>query len=90
MDGRQVREGRLLWYLGGSMNLTDYQVLTLVRENPGLSLYELLKKAQEDMKKWPWTIGKIQHAVERLAGAEKVETQSVVRGGRACVLVRCK
>ena len=51
MDGRQVRKGWLLWHLGGSMNLTDYQVLTLVRENPGLSLYELLKKAQEDMKK---------------------------------------
>jgi DNA-binding MarR family transcriptional regulator len=72
------------------MNFTDYQVKTLVRENPGLNLYQLLGKAKEQMGRWPWTIGKIQQAVRRLENAGEVETESIVQGGRACVLVRCR
>jgi DNA-binding PadR family transcriptional regulator len=72
------------------MNFTDLQVLALVRDNPDLNLYQLEKKAKEEMVRWPWTIGKIQKAVERLEKAGKIETESVVQGGRACVLVRCK
>jgi len=49
-----------------------------------------IQVAQKEMWKWPWTIGKIQKAVERLKREKKVETESVVEGGRACVLVRCK
>ena len=72
------------------MNFTDIQVLALVRAHPGLSLYQLVKVAKKEMGKWPWTIGKIQKAVGRLERDKKVETESVVLGGRACVLVRCK
>lgn len=72
------------------MSLTDYQVLTLVRAHPGLNLYQLRQKAEEEMGKWPWTIGKIQAAVRRLESDRKVETETVLQGGRACVLVRCK
>jgi hypothetical protein len=72
------------------MNFTDIQVLTLVRANPGLNLYQLRQKAEAEMSRWPWTIGKIQAAVNRLAAAQRIETESVIQGGRACVLVRCK
>lgn len=72
------------------MNFTDVQVLTLIRANPGLNLYQLEKRAKEEMAKWPWTIGKIQKAVERLEKAGKIETEKTILGGRACVLVRCK
>lgn len=73
-----------------SLNFTDIQVLTLVRANPGLNLYQLEKKAKEEMSKWPWTFGKIQKAVERLKKEKKVETRLVVRGGRSCQEVFCK
>jgi hypothetical protein len=36
------------------------------------------------MPKWPWTIGKIQKAVERLKKDHKIETVLKVNGGRAC------
>ena len=72
------------------MNFTDVQVLTLVRANPGLNLYQLQKKAEEEMPKWPWTIGKVQKAVERLKKEKKVETRFVVKGGRSCQEVYCR
>ena len=72
------------------MNFTDIQVLTLVRASPGLNLYQLLKKAEEEMPKWPWTIGKVQKAVERLKKEKKVETRFVVKGGRSCQEVFCR
>ena len=72
------------------MNFTDVQVLTLVRANPGLNLYQLQKKAEEEMPKWPWTIGKVQKAVERLKKEKKVETRFVVKGGRSCQEVFCR
>ena len=72
------------------MNFTDVQVLTLVRANPGLNLYQLQKKAEEEMPKWPWTIGKVQKAVERLKKEKKVETRLVVKGGRSCQEVYCR
>lgn len=66
------------------MNFTDVQVLTLVRAYPGLNLYQLVKKAEEEMPRWPWTIGKIQKAVERLKKDGKIETSLKINGGRAC------
>ena len=72
------------------MNFTDVQVLTLVRASPGLNLYQLQKKAEEEMPKWPWTIGKVQKAVERLKKEKKVETRFVVKGGRSCQEVYCR
>ena len=72
------------------MNFTDVQVLTLVRASPGLNLYQLQKKAEEEMPKWPWTIGKVQKAVERLKKEKKVETRLVVKGGRSCQEVFCR
>ena len=72
------------------MNFTDVQVLTLVRANPGLNLYQLQKKAEEEMPKWSWTIGKVQKAVERLKKEKKVETRFVVKGGRSCQEVYCR
>jgi len=72
------------------MNLTDYQVLTLVREHPGANLYQLLKAAKKDMSKWGWSIGKIQRSVQRLASAKKVETDMAFQGGRASVCVRLR
>ncbi len=72
------------------MNFTDMQVLTLVRACPGLNLYQLEKKAKEEMPRWTWTIGKIQKAVERLKKEKKVETVLKVNGGRACQEVYCR
>jgi len=72
------------------MNFTDIQVLTLVRANPGMNLYQLEKQARLEMGKWPWTIGKIQKAVERLKKEKKVETRLVINGGRSCQEVYCK
>ena len=67
------------------MTLTDLQVLTLIRTYPGSSLYGLLKKAKEEMGKWPWTIGKIQAAVNRLEKDEKITKTTKLKEGRACV-----
>lgn len=72
------------------MNLTDYQVLALVREHPGSNLYQLLKAAEKEMDKWSWSIGKIQRSVQRLASAKKVETNTAFQGGRASVCVRLR
>lgn len=77
-------------HLGGGMNFTDTQVLALIRQHPGLNLYRLMKQAQKDMPRWQWTIGKVQHAVERLEKAGRVEKRSTTEGGRACVLVYLK
>lgn len=76
--------------VGGCMNFTDVQVLALVRQCPGLNLYRLMKQAQKDMARWPWTVGKIQASVSRLEKAGRVEKKSVVVGGRACVQVYLK
>jgi len=75
---------------GRTMILTDLQVLTLVRAHPGLNFYQIQKAASESMQKWHWSIGKIQKAVRRLEESGKVETETVISGGRACVLVRPK
>jgi DNA-binding PadR family transcriptional regulator len=72
------------------MNFTDTQVLTLVRANPCLNLYQLRQKAEEEMGRWAWTIGKIQAAVRRLEDEGKIKTETVVHGGRSCVLVSLK
>ena len=69
------------------MNFTDYQVLTLVRANPGLNIYQLTKKAKEEIGLkglCNWTTGKIQKAVQRLLRANKVETRYVIRSRRTC------
>lgn len=72
------------------MILSDLQVLTLVRARPGLNFYQIQKAAKESMKNWNWSIGKIEKAVRRLEESGKVETERVISGGRACVLVRPK
>jgi len=72
------------------MILTDLQVLTLVKAHPGLNFYQIQQTAKKSMKKWEWSIGKIQKAVRRLEESGKVETETVISGGRACVLVRPK
>ena len=46
----------------GRMNFTDHQVLTLVRAYPGLNIYQLTKKANEEMGmagRCNWTTGKV-------------------------------
>jgi DNA-binding PadR family transcriptional regulator len=72
------------------MILSDLQVLTLVKARPGMNLYEIKKAAAESMQKWKWSIGKIQKSVQRLEESGKVETERVISGGRACILVRPK
>ena len=66
------------------LNFTDTQVIALIRAYPGLNLYQLTKKANEEMGRWPWTIGKVQKAVQRLKKDGKISTRLVVNGGRAC------
>lgn len=72
------------------MNFTDMQVLTLVRNHPGLNLYQLTKKANEEMGRWNWSIGKVWRAVNRLKKAGKVETRIKQIGGKSCLEVHCK
>ena len=67
-----------------SLNLTDLQVLTLIKSYPGSSLYGILQKAKEEMDKWPWTIGKVQAAVARLERDQKITKTVTLREGRAC------
>jgi hypothetical protein len=72
------------------LNFTDVQVLTLIRANPGLNVYQLAKKAKEEMGmggQCSWTTGKVQKAVERLKKERKVKTQYIVRRQRTCQLV---
>jgi hypothetical protein len=72
------------------LNFTDTQVLTLVRAYPGLNLYQLHKIAQKEMPRWPWSIGKVHKAVQRLKIAGKIETRYIVNGGRNCQLLYCQ
>jgi hypothetical protein len=69
------------------MNFTDLQVLALVRAYPYLNVYQLAKKAREEMSmggQCTWTTGKVQKSVERLKKEKKVETRYVVRRQRTC------
>ena len=69
------------------MNFTDHQVLTLVRAYPGLNIYQLTKKAKEEMGmngRCNWTTGKVQKSVKRLIKGNKVETMYVIRSRRTC------
>jgi hypothetical protein len=69
---------------------TDVQVLTLIRAYPGLNIYQLAKKAQEEMGmggRCTWTYGKIQKAVERLKAEQKIKGRYIVRSGRSCQLL---
>jgi hypothetical protein len=64
------------------LNFTNVQVLALVRAYPCLNVYQLAKKAQEEMSmggQCTWTTGKVQKSVERLKKEKKVETRYVVR-----------
>jgi hypothetical protein len=77
------------------VNLTDTQVLILIRANPGINLYQLEKKAKLEMPRWSWSIGKIQKSVERLKretkdGQPVLCTKLRVRRGRACQELYCK
>ncbi len=75
------------------MNFTDMQILTLIRAHPGLNLYQLTKKANEELYKRnnePWTIGGIQKSVQRLRKAKKIETRLKVNGGKSCLELYCK
>jgi hypothetical protein len=72
------------------LNFTDVQVLTLIRAYPGLNVYQLAKKAQEEMSmagRCTWSTGKVQKSVERLKKERKVETRYIVRRQRTCQLV---
>lgn len=72
------------------MIFTDLQVLNLIRAHPGLNVYQLAKKAQEEMSmdgRCTWTYGKIQKAVERLKAERKIKTRYIVRRGRSCQLL---
>jgi hypothetical protein len=69
------------------LNFTDVQVLTLVRANPGLNVYQLTKKARAEMSiggQCTWTTGKVQKSVDRLKKEKKVETRYIVRRQRTC------
>ena len=72
------------------MNFADLQVLTLVRAHPGLNIYELTLKANDEMGmngECHWSNGKVHKAIERLKNAKKVQTRFIVKGGRSCQLV---
>jgi hypothetical protein len=69
------------------MKFTDTQMLTLIKANPGLNLYQLTKKAREEMGmngQCNWTTGKVQKAIERLEKQKKVGTRYVVCKQRTC------
>jgi len=75
------------------VNFTDVQILTLIRAHPGLNVYQLAKKAQDEMSmggQCNWTTGKVQKAVERLKMEKKVETRYVVKRCRTCQEVYAK
>jgi len=72
------------------LNFTDVQVLTLIRANPGINLYQLEKKARQEMPKWPWSRGKIHKSVQRLKQAKKIEGRIKVTGARSCQELYCK
>lgn len=72
------------------MNLTDYQILTLVRTHPGTSVYSLVKLANAEMslrgrKKWSYTV--VYKSVKRLIERGKLEGKETVIGGRHCIVV---
>lgn len=77
------------------MNFTDFQVLTLIRANPGINLYQLVEVAKTEMPRWTWTIGKVQKSVERLkretkAGQPILTVKLKVVGGRSCLQLYCR
>lgn len=64
-------------------DFTDYQVLTMIRANPDLNLYQLYKNCGSQMK-GDWTIGKVQGAVDRLESKGRIISSTSIEGGRAC------
>lgn len=59
------------------MNFTDYQVLTVIRANPGSSMRELLRILKREMRQWPWSIGKVQRSVQRLEESGRIRVDRV-------------
>jgi len=54
---------------------TECRLLEFIRENPGLSMYEIAKRLG-------WSVGKVQQAVKRLSFMREVRVEPVVEGGR--------
>jgi len=72
------------------MNFTDVQILTLIRANPGINLYQLKKTAEKDMPKWSWSRGKIHKSVQRLKKELKIEGRIKINGARSCQELFCR
>jgi hypothetical protein len=70
--------------------LTDIQVLTLIRSYPGTNIYQINKIAKIEMPRWSWSVGKIHKAVQRLKKGNKIEGRIKISGGRACQELYCK
>lgn len=58
----------------------DDMLLQVIRQNPGLSMYELAKLLK-------WSIGKTDGSVRRLTNSNKVQICSIERNGRRVTLV---
>jgi hypothetical protein len=70
--------------------LTDYQILTLIRDHPGATIYQLLDYARAEMPVKPdkpdkgWTRGKVHKSVQRLKGKKRIKGRIKLNGARAC------
>jgi hypothetical protein len=74
----------------GGGAFTDYQVLSLIRDHPGCTIYSLLKYARSEMPKWNWSRGKVHKAVQRLKRDKKIDTRLRVNGSRSCQELYCR
>ncbi len=57
----------------------DYQVLTIIKNNPGLSMRGILRQCRKDIPMRIWTIGGIQAAVDRLEKRGRIKSERVVK-----------
>lgn len=70
---------------------SDIQVVQAIKDltadGARVNEYQVWKYCSKNMF-GTWTIGRVQKAVIRLAMRRKIETESVVEGGRACRVMK--
>lgn len=64
-------------------DFTDYQVLTMVRANPGINIYQLSINCEKQMR-GNWSRDKVRRSIERLIARGRVTMGNGTEGGRAC------
>ena len=80
---RDIKQGKKR---NKSSGFVDSQVLILVKDHQHeeICIEDLVKLAQREFPKWPWSNDKIRNSINRLEARGKIETKYVIREKKQC------